>query len=174
MRLKGEKIYIQQGLNEGDYPIILKGYTDLSVIGFVSFAKETVGFKTINEAKAFVNGIENETVFGIYTYDEKFIGYASLEPEGDDACEYSIFILDKNYWGKGIGEEVTKIMLEHIFQALGFKKATLTTSESHEKAIALYEKVGFRKTKMISNDREIFLDGKWIKSGTVEMVKLCD
>lgn len=172
MILKGSKIYLKEGLREGDYALILKGYTDLRVIGFVNFAKKTVNFKTVEEAKEFVNGIENETVFGIYTLEDKFIGYSTLEPEGENACEYAIFISDKDYWGNGIGEEVTKIMVDYIFDTLRFKKATLTVAEHHEKAIALYEKMGFRKTKVIPNDREIFLDGKWIKSGTVEM-ELC-
>lgn len=170
MTLKGAKIYLQEGLREEDYALILKGYTDLSVIGFVNFSRKTINFKTVEEAKEFVNGIENETVFGIYALDDKFIGYATLEPEGKDACEYAIFILDKEYWGEGIGEEVTKIMVDYIFNTLGFKKAVLTVAEHHEKAIALYEKMGFKKTKLIPNDREIFLDGEWIQSGTVEMI----
>jgi RimJ/RimL family protein N-acetyltransferase len=171
MILKGDKIYIQEGLREEDYSLVLKGYTDLGVIGFVNFGKEVSGFKTVEEAKEFVNGIENETVFGIYTLDDKFIGYVTLEPESEDACEYAIFILDKDYWGKGIGEEATKIMQDYIFNTLGFKKATLSVAELHEKAIALYERVGFRKTKLIPNDREIYLDGKWIRCGTVKMEK---
>lgn len=156
-------------MKEEDYPHILKGYQDLSVIGFVNFAKIVCQFKTFEEAKEFVNGIKNETVFEIYTSENKFIGYATLEPEGEDACEYAIFILDKDYWGKGIGEEVTKIMLDYIFNNLEFKKAILNVAELHKKVIALYEKTGFRKVKTIPNDREIYLDGKWIKSGTVEM-----
>lgn len=172
MILKGSKIYLQEGLREEDYALILKGYTDLSVFGFVYFAKEASGLKTVQEVKKFVNRIENETVFGIYsTLDNKFIGYTTLEPEPeeDEACEYSVFILDKDYWGKGIGEEVTKIMVNYIFNILGFKKTVLTVAEHHEKAIALYEKIGFKRIKLIPNDREIFLDGKWIKSGTAEM-----
>ena len=105
--LKGSKIYLKEGLREEDYALVLRGYQDLSVIGFVNFAKKTVNFKTVEEAKEFVNGIENETVFGIYTLDDKFIGYATLEPEleEDGACEYAIFILDKDYWEKESGKK---------------------------------------------------------------------
>lgn len=169
MILNGGKIYLKEGLRGEDYPLVLKGYQDLGVIGFVNFAKIVSQFKDVEEAKEFVNGIENETVFGIYASEDKFIGYATLEPEGEDACEYAIFILDKKYWGEGIGEEVTKIMLDYVFNNLGFKKATLTVAELHEKAITLYEEMGFKKVKIIPNDREIFLNGKWIKSGTLEM-----
>lgn len=169
MILKGSKTYLQEGLREEDYSLILKGYQDLSVMVFLNFSRKVINFKTAEEAKEFVNGITEETVFGIYTSEDKFIGYATLEPEGKDACEYAIFILDKDYWGKGIGEEVTRITTDYIFNILGFKKAVLTVAEHHAKAIALYEKMGFKKTKTIPNDREIYLDGEWIKSGTVEM-----
>jgi RimJ/RimL family protein N-acetyltransferase len=167
--LKSERVFLREGLREEDYPLILKGYNDLEAVNFVNFAKKTVGFKTVQEAKEFVNGIENEIVFGIYTIENEFIGYATLEPEGENACEYAIFILDKNYRGKGIGAEVTKIVTDYVFNKLGFEKIILTTSEHHKKAIALYEKMGFRQTEIIPDDREIFLDGKWISSGTVVM-----
>ena len=172
MILKGEKIYIKEGLREEDYLFILKGYTDLEVVSFVYFAKEASQFKTVEETKNFVNGIEGETVFGIYTNENKFIGYTTLEPEDENVCEYSIFILDKNYWGKGIGEEVTKMMLNYAFNKLRFEKVILTVSEHHQKAIELYERMGFTKTKLIPNDREIFLDGKWFLSGTIKMEKI--
>lgn len=172
MILKGEKIYIKEGLKEEDYSLILKGCIDLEVVGFIYFAKKVSSFRTIEEAKKFVNGVEGETVFGIYTIENKFIGYTTLEPENENVCEYSIFILDKNYWGKGVGEEVTKMILDYAFNKLKFEKIILFTSEYHKKAIELYERMGFTKTKLIPNGREIFLDGKWLLSGTVEMEKI--
>jgi len=172
MILKGSKIYLQEGLREEDYALILKGYQDLGIIGFVNFAREVSSFTIVEEAKKFVNGIKKETVFGIYTLSDEFVGYATLEPEGKDMCEYAIFILDNKYKGRGIGTEVTEIMINYVFNKLEFKRITLTTSEFHSKAIALYEKMGFKKTKLVPNDREIYLDGKWIQSGTVEMA-LC-
>ena len=80
--------------------------------------------------------------------------------------------MDKNYQGKGIGREVSKIALDYIFKELKFFEVILTVSELHEKAIKLYESLGFEKTNLVPNDREIFLNGKWIQSGTVEMKKI--
>ncbi|MDD4531714.1 MAG: GNAT family N-acetyltransferase [Candidatus Pacebacteria bacterium] len=172
MILKGEKIYLKEGLREADYELILKGYTDLSVVGFVSFAKKSVELKTVAEAKKFFHEIEPEIVFGIYNSDDKFIGYTSLEKIEDDEYEFSVLILNKDYWGKGIGEEASRMTLNYAFNDLGAKKVVLYTSEFHDKAIALYERMGFQKTKTIPNDREIYMNGQWIKSGTVEMEKI--
>ena len=170
MTIKGSKIYLQEGLKEEDYALILKGYTDLGVIGFVCFAKEAIKLKTTEEAKKFFYEIESEIVFGIYTFEDQFIGYTSLEKMENSEYEFGVLILDKNYWGKGMGEEATKLTLAYAFNELGLSRVFLNVSENHEKAIMLYEKLGFRKTKNIPNDREIYLDGRWLKSGTVEMI----
>lgn len=171
--LRGSKIYLQEGLREENYFLILKGFTDLDVIGFVCFANESVKLKTAEEAKKFFSEIEPDIVFGIHTPEDKFIGYTSLEKtENPDEYEFSVLILDKNFWRMGIGEEATKLTLNYAFDVLKAKKIILHTSEFHQKAIELYEKMGFKKTKLIPNDREIYLNGKWILSGTVEMEKI--
>lgn len=168
--IKGEKIYLKEGLREEDYPLIFKGYTDLEVVNYVSFAIETIKFKTVEEAKNFTLEVDNQIIFGIYTYDNIFVGYATLsEFDGKDECEFAIFILDKNYWGRGIGFEATKLVIGYAFEKLGIRKIVLYTSEYHDRAIRLYEKVGFRKKRMIPDDREIFKDGGWLLSGTVLM-----
>ncbi|MFA5777066.1 MAG: GNAT family protein [Parcubacteria group bacterium] len=169
MILKGSKIYLQEGLREEDYSLILKGYTDLSVIGFVCFAKEAIKLKTNQEAKKFFHEIESEIVFGIYDLEGEFVGYTSLEKDKNGGYEFGIIILDKNYWSRGIGAEAIRLTLEYAFNNLGLSRVLLNVSEYHQKAIELYEKMGFKKTKLIPNDREIYLDGKWLRSGTVEM-----
>lgn len=60
-------------------------------------------------------------------------------------------------------------MLRYGFGELKMEKIVLSTSEFHTKAIALYEKVGFKKTKLIPNDRTIYHNSEWALSGTVEM-----
>ncbi|MFH0969085.1 MAG: GNAT family N-acetyltransferase [Patescibacteria group bacterium] len=169
MILKGGKIYLQEGLREEDYPLILKGYTDLSVIGFVCFAKESIKLKTVEETRRFFHEIESEIVFGIYDLEDKFIGYTSLEKMKNGEYEFGILILDKNCWNKGIGAEATRLTLDYAFNNLGLSRVFLNVSEYHKKAMELYENLGFKKFNLIPNDREIFLDEKWLPSGTVEM-----
>lgn len=168
--LRGEKFYLKKGLEEADYPLILRGYTDLEVINYVSFALETIKFKTVQEAKEFTLEVEGQIIFGIYTPEDAFIGYTTLsEFDGKDECEFSIFILDKNYWGKGIGLEATKMMLAYAFDKLGIRKVVLYTSEYHKRAIELYKKAGFQEKKKIPNDRVVFENGGWLLSGTILM-----
>lgn len=170
MQLAGEKIYLKEGLAEENYPRLLEWFHDLEIMGYIGWVKKGLALKDVLELKAYIAELEDGIIFGIYDYADKFIGYTSLSDfVGKEECEFGIFILDKNYWGKGIGLEITNLMLDYAFNDLQMEKVILTTSEFHENAIKLYEKAGFKKTKLIPNDRTIFHNGEWVLSGTVEM-----
>jgi lincosamide nucleotidyltransferase A/C/D/E len=170
MILHGKQIYIKKGLVEENYPLLLKWFNDLDVMGYIGWVKRGFALKNIKELKKFISELEDGIIFGIYNRDDQFIGYTSLSDfKGKVECEFGIFILDKNFWGKGIGLEVTRLMLDYAFNRLGMDRVVLSTSEFHTNAIRLYEKAGFKKTDLISNDRTIFHNGEWVLSGTVEM-----
>lgn len=170
MILKGQQIYLKKDLTEDNYPFLLKWFKDLDLMGYIGWAKRGLALKNVEELKKFISELEDGIIFGIYTLDDKFIGYATLSDfKGMEECEFGIFILDKNFWGNGIGLEVTKLMLDYAFNQLAIDKVMLSTSEFHDNAIKLYEKTGFKKIELISNDRTIFHNGEWVLSGTVIM-----
>lgn len=170
MKITGEKIYLKEGLAEENYPLLLKWFGDLEIMKYIGWVEKGLALKDIDDLKKFITQLEDGVIFGIYSVDNEFIGYTSLSDfEGREECEFGIFILDRDYWGRGIGEDVTRLMLEYGFNELKMEKIILSTSEFHTKAIALYEKSGFKKTKLIPNDRTIFHSGEWVLSGTVEM-----
>lgn len=168
--MKTDKIYLKKGLTEENYPLLLEWFHDLETMQYVGWVKTGLALKDVEELKKFVAELEDGIIFGIYDNNDQFIGYTSFSDfVGKEECEFGIFILDRNYQGKGIGTDVTKLMLKYAFSELGIKKIVLSTSELHTKAIALYEKAGFKKAKIIPSDRMIFHNGKWVLSGTVEM-----
>jgi RimJ/RimL family protein N-acetyltransferase len=170
MNFQSNKINFKENLSEENYPLLLKWLTDLEIIGYLYSAKRMVDFKTVEDVKNFLAEEKDELFWEIYTKDDKFIGYASLcSFQGKEQCEFNIFILDKNYWGKGIGLEVTKLMLDYAFNELKMKKVVLETSEFHQGAIRLYEQSGFKKVEIVSNDRTVFHNGEWVLSGSVIM-----
>ncbi|NTU69858.1 GNAT family N-acetyltransferase [bacterium] len=150
--------------------MLLAWFGDLEIMKYIGWVKKGMALKDAQDLKSFIDELKDGIIFGIYSKDDKFIGYTSLSDfKGKEECEFGIFILDKNYWGRGIGEEITRLMLGYGFNELKMEKIILSTSEFHAKAIALYEKAGFKKTKLIPDDRTIFHNGQWILSGTVEM-----
>ncbi|AMW33175.1 Protein N-acetyltransferase, RimJ/RimL family [Fervidobacterium changbaicum] len=59
------------------------------------------------------------------------------------SAEYGIAIFDPNYWNKGIGTEVTQMMLRYAFEYLNLNRVWLRVFENNQRAIRVYEKCGF-------------------------------
>jgi len=57
--------------------------------------------------------------------------------------ELRIVIGEKEYWGKGIGTEVTRAVVKYGFERLNLNKVHLGVNASDKKANRCYEKVGF-------------------------------
>ncbi len=66
-------------------------------------------------------------------------------------AEFGIFIGDKKYRGKGIGEEATRLILDFGFNALNLHHIWLRVFTFNKNAIGLYKKIGF---KVIGTKRE--------------------
>lgn len=67
-------------------------------------------------------------------------------------AEFSIMIGDKNAWGKGYGEEAANKIIEVAFKERNLQKLYLIVNVLHDKAIALYEKIGFVKEGLLKRD----------------------
>lgn len=78
MNLQGNQIYLKENLSEENYPLLLKWFTDVEVIGYLYSARKMVDFKTLEDVKNFLAEDEDEIFWGIYTKENIFIGYTSL------------------------------------------------------------------------------------------------
>lgn len=88
---------------------------------------------------------DNELRFAICVGDnEQYVGNAQLTNLQNGKAEFHVFIGEKSYWGKGIGTEATKLMVDYAFRRLGLVKIYLYVKEGHFAAIKAYSKCGFR------------------------------
>ncbi len=55
-----------------------------------------------------------------------------------------IMIGDKQFWGKGIGTEATRLMVEYGFYKLDLRRIELGVHAEHKAAVNIYEAIGFR------------------------------
>lgn len=102
----------------------------------------------------------------IATLDGKHIGNCSFNPVGNykrywHRCEVAI-ALYQEFCGYGIG----KIMLETALKAakeIGFEQAELEVISENQKAIALYEKLGFRKYGTFPDNMK-YADGHYVSA----------
>ncbi len=63
-------------------------------------------------------------------------------------AELGIFIGDKKHWCKGFGSEATMLLLAYGFNILNLNNVMLTVKEHNKRAIACYEKCGFKPIGM--------------------------
>ena len=59
--------------------------------------------------------------------------------------EYWGYIGEKQYWGKGIGKEMIRKILELAYSSLKLRKIYLKVLNDNFRAISLYDKIGFKK-----------------------------
>lgn len=57
--------------------------------------------------------------------------------------DFTLEIWNKDYWGKGIGKEVSDLMFEYGFNYLNLHRLAIGVVEKNEKAIKFWKKIGF-------------------------------
>ncbi len=63
----------------------------------------------------------------------------------DRCCELGIVIGEKSYWNRGYGQDATRLLLEYGFNLLNLNSILLGVFSFNERAIACYQKIGFRE-----------------------------
>ncbi|WP_461640019.1 GNAT family N-acetyltransferase [Labilibaculum euxinus] len=81
---------------------------------------------------------------GIFV-DGVFVGYAGISGIStiNKSGEYFIFIGDKDHWGKGIGTQVTQMIVKMGFEELGLNRIMLSVSVPNVGGVKAYERAGF-------------------------------
>ena len=77
--------------------------------------------------------------------DGSVIGYTGIVPEGDRLFISKVY-LQKEHRGKGLGTQAIKSIFR-ICDDEGYRSAYLTVNKGNQKAIAAYERNGFRTVR---------------------------
>jgi RimJ/RimL family protein N-acetyltransferase len=74
------------------------------------------------------------------------IGHAGISAisQANRSGEYFIFIGEKSFWNKGIGTEVTRLVVDYGFRALHLHRIMLTVSDLNAGGVRAYLKAGFK------------------------------
>jgi RimJ/RimL family protein N-acetyltransferase len=79
--------------------------------------------------------------------------------EQDKCCKLGIRIGDKDYWGKGYGEDAVNTLLEYAFMKIDIFRVTLKVYEYNERAVKCYLKCGFQYEGRTR--QSAYIDGKF-------------
>jgi RimJ/RimL family protein N-acetyltransferase len=90
----------------------------------------------------------------------KCVGQARLTVNSDDRrARYAVGIFNTESLGKGIGTEITQLVLKYAFETLKLHRVDLRVLSYNTRAIACYEKCGFVQEGM---EREgALIEDKW-------------
>jgi len=87
--------------------------------------------------------------------DNDFIGACRLEPTKQNAqCVELGYVLHQKYWGKGMGSELVKNLVDYAFNKTDTDKVLAFTHLSNFASQRVLEKTGFKRQENILKDGE--------------------
>ena len=163
--LRGEKVLLRP-LKRSDITNFLKWFNDPEVTQYLSFylpMTEMAEEKWIEDAADRIRAGTDVCLIieAIEGDSAKPIGNIGLQgiSSKDHSATFGIVIGEKDYWSKGYGTEVTRLILEYGFQQLNLHRTASSAFAFNERSIRLHKKVGFKEE---SRRREaIFKNGQF-------------
>ncbi|KGA98925.1 acetyltransferase [Alkalihalobacillus alcalophilus ATCC 27647 = CGMCC 1.3604] len=160
--LTSERVQLRKMVME-DSEIYHSWRNDLEVMNSTSLSLDLY---TYEETKAFVeNVILSSTTSKSYMITDVntdiAIGIVSLiniDSKNRNA-ECIIDIGNKDYWGKGYGQESLALLLDYAFLEMNLHRISLRVFSFNKKAIHLYKKLGFVQEGL--SRESLFRKGKW-------------
>ena len=161
--INGETIYLR-ALGSGDV-----NSTYLSWLNDVETTKDLLAGRypsTLQQLDDYVQRATSDpgtVMFAICSRkDNTHIGNIKLDhfDAVDGTCELGLLLGNKDYWGKGIGEEVCRLTLQYAFNTLNIRKVLLAVYSNNPAAIRLYEKLGFVHEGKLR--QHLFCQGEYI------------
>lgn len=130
-----------------DYQITLNlGLAD----SIINSEKEKTILERLSSGKDYVFAMidreTNKLIGNVGIHDVNFIdGYA----------EAGILIGDRNFWGRGYGQDALKLALDFAFNILNLYSVHLRVLSFNQRGISAYKKVGFQEVGALKRVRKI-------------------
>ncbi len=159
--LRGARVVLR-GLEEKDIDSIAHIGIDAGIMRMFGVAEPSRPELTLAEAEArYRDMAAADPPLWAITVEDSFIGtagYSSINRD-DRRARYIIGIVDHQHLGRGLGTEVTGLVLAYSFDVLGLHRVDVRVLDHNERAIACYRKCGFT---LDGREREsAFIDGEW-------------
>jgi RimJ/RimL family protein N-acetyltransferase len=151
--LRGELVWLR-ALEKDD--ILSHPIEDADLAHFAGFRRS---FSQM-EAERFIQKL---TSAGDETVNFSICQLGSDEPIGsvglrdidrtNGSAEVAIFIMDRRQWGKGLGTDAIRAMLDFAFGEMRLERVWLRVFDYNPRAVRSYEKAGFRQEVLLRHDR---------------------
>jgi RimJ/RimL family protein N-acetyltransferase len=160
--LKGKKVLLR-AVTRDDLPRLLDFDNDLEVYALAGYHAWRPASLASKESE-FDKRVEQrgDDVQFVIEVENVVIGSCGLTYFTADHrhCMLGISIGDKDYWGKGYGEDAVTVLLDYAFDHLNMHRVHLGVFSTNSRAQRLYRKLGFVDEGV---DREsVFKGGRYI------------
>jgi len=161
--LRGERVHLRALMEQDLNETYLQWLNDEEVCRFNSHA---VFPNTEQKMKSYFADLQNgqkEVVLAIIDSKEgKHIGNVSLQNINwvSRNAEFAILLGDKEYWGKGIGEEAAMLIVKYGFERLNLHRIYCGTLQGNEGMKKLAKKL--HMTEEGNRRQAIFKNGKYL------------
>ena len=168
--LIGSQIYLRP-LSLADAPVLTAWLNDPEVTRHLRVHRPLM----LLAEEAFLRKLsenEQDMVLGIVVREtDQFIGITGFRRLDSRSrhIEFGITVGEKTAWGKGHGSEATRLMLRYAFETLNLHRVWLHVYEFNERAIRVYERLGFVHEGILRED--CYRDGRYWNTVTMAMLR---
>ncbi len=137
-----------------DYEFFAKWEIDPEVTAFLSFDEDRSYEDVVNEAIRDKNDETKMDLTIVAKRTDKPIGrilVTRIDRHSDSLDVTKIYIGDPEERGKGLGEEVMRLLLAYFFTFMHMERVSLDYYTGNKKAQNLYEKLGFKSEGVARN-----------------------
>ena len=142
MTIEGKEIFIRP-TKEKDFPLFKKWFGDSEVMRYVvSHMPKGIEYTKTMWLKDYSK--ENVIVF-IVEIDDKPIGicgFKNIDHKMNKAT-FGITIGEKEFWGKGYGTEIARLLIDYGFEKLQLCQINSAVFGFNTRSIRMHEKLGF-------------------------------
>ena len=159
--ITGPSVYLRP-LEHEDAPILASYLNDPAVRRtLLTYRPLSVG-----QERAFLDALaknDQDIVLGVVLQDsDVLLGVTGLHRMDFRSrhAEFGLFIGDPGFWGRGLGTEATRLMLDYGFGTLNLNRVWLNVFGPHTAAQRVYEKAGFRREGV--HREHYYVDGRYV------------
>ena len=143
-KMMGTKCYLSP-IDSNDAEQYAVWLNDMTVTEYLQTASSII---SLEGEKELLKKFAQEHTYGIVdAQTDRLIGNTGLFAVNHlhRTAEVGIFIGDTDYWNKGYGHEALSLLLDYSFKILNLHSILLRVYAFNQRAVACYEKVGFKK-----------------------------
>ena len=151
----GRQVYLR-GLERADLPTMVRWINDSEVTRLLFMGDRPATVERLTEQWEQEQHSPRDIVFAVCTNeDDTFIGTTGLYTINwiMHTAEFRIFLGEKSFWNRGIGTEVTKMMVVYGFEKLNLNRIWLGVNAENKGGVRAYEKAGFVREGVLRQEQ---------------------